>query len=139
MTPPADLRLLAGTRQGRVVDVALGTAAIEGLGFERSERGALLQALDQIRIADKGATEGKQVRLALGQSTAGQRQVITVIGQIGLLEAPTQGGEVEWGDIPGAAGGTLDHVQVDDAQRTEPLDEIVVLRLGIAAGDAIGR
>ena len=90
MTPPADLRLLAGTRQGRVVDVALGTAAIEGLGFERSERGALLQALDQIRIADKGATEGKQVRLALGQSTAGQRQVITVIGQIGLLEAPTQ-------------------------------------------------
>src|SRR3989344_3564754 len=104
-----------GISQARVIAVALGTTAIQGGGVEGSQRGAGLQAFNQIRVADKGAAKGKQIGFALAQAGAGQVEVITVVGQVGVLEAAAQCMEIERRNIAWAAGGTFHHMQINDA------------------------
>ena len=77
----------AGNFEGRIIDVALGAAAIQGGGIQRVQGRALLQSFDQIRVADEGAAKGKQIGLARVQVGVGQVEVITVVGQVGVLEA----------------------------------------------------
>ena len=65
-------------------------------------------------------------------------EIIAVVGDIGVAEAPAERAEVERRDIARSARGALDDMDVDDAQGVELIDDIVELRLGVAARDAVG-
>src|SRR5512143_4284274 len=63
--------LAAKLREGRVIGIALGAAAVEGGGICSIERGAPAKALRQVRVGEELAAEGDQVRLALLQPRLG--------------------------------------------------------------------
>ena len=90
-----------------------------------------LQALDQIGIGDERLAERDQVGLAGREHLVGEREVVAVVGHVGVLEALAQGAVVERRDVARAAGGAFDDMDVDQLQRVEMIDDMVEQRLRI--------
>ena len=65
-------------------------------------------------------------------------EIVAVVGDIGVVEASAERSEVERRDIARSARGALDDMNVDDAQGIELIDDIVELRLRVAARDTVG-
>ncbi|MNT99136.1 hypothetical protein D3C72_2419070 [compost metagenome] len=65
-------------------------------------------------------------------------EIIAIVGDIRLAEAAAQRSVIEGCDVARPTGGTFNDMNVGDAERIELIDDIVVLRLGIAGGDTVG-
>ncbi len=66
---------------GWVIGVPRSAATIERGEVGLGQRGAGLQAFDQVGVADEGTAESEQVCLALIEPGGGEFQVVAVVGR----------------------------------------------------------
>ncbi len=64
--------------------------------------------------------------------------IITIVGDIGFAEAASQRSVIKGCDVARPTGGTFDDVNVGDTERLQLVNDIVILRLRIATGNAVG-
>src|SRR5436190_19116900 len=73
-------------RQRRIVRISLGAAAVERVLVPRVQRRALLEALDEVGVGDEGFSKRDQIGRVGVELPVGELEVVTIVGDIGLLE-----------------------------------------------------
>src|ERR1700736_3383669 len=119
------LRGVQRLAQYRIIRVALGAAAVEGRLVRRIERGAALEALDQIGIGEERFSECDQVGLISREHFGREFEIIAVVGDVSLLETLAQAAVVERRDVAWAAGRAFDDMNVSQLQRVEMVDDMI--------------
>jgi len=123
-------------RQGRVVGVAVLAAAVEARHVGLVELGAGLQTLDQVGIGQEGPSEAEQVGFAAVDRGLRGPQV----GRSGEAGVEDERPLPLLADLLAEVGlGTFDDVQVQQAERREPVEQGGVRRLGLGLGDVVER